>query len=406
MLVFVSDLHLADSELNSSADTLALGNRLNEIVSQTVIRSSETVRIVLLGDIFELLKSEEWITANVRPWEPVSTLHRQTVGKIFDEICTLHSVFFNRLRKIKESYPIVEYVYVPGNHDRPLNTQMGDSARRRFREILPVQGNDSQLFVEDFVDSRHRVIAKHGHQWDPVNRYTTSGKAAIGDAVVIELLVRLTILVREQLKLESDSPLLKMLQEVDNVRPQAPKFMAQWILSSLDKTTSASAKVLQGCLEHLISDFRSLCQSVEFESTEMATWWQRFLQALAEVCVKSFGVLSTSLVLPAGGDEPGPYSEFALSDIEISLSEGDHSYILCGHTHIPEIVPLMRGRDPSRPLVYMNTGAWRRVHRVAKYRKKNACFATWNEACIVTISSSEEQRQGISAYQFTRDLKG
>ena len=196
--------------------------------------------LVLLGDIFELLKSERWISDGVRPWDRASSAHASTVSSIFEAVLAHNKDFFSGLEETRAEYKNLHFSYVPGNHDRVLNTEMGITARRHFRKALLVQGRDSEPFSDVFVDTQHKVVAKHGHQWDPQNRYTNRG-AAIGDAVVIELLRSVSglSLMRARLQLSVEDPLHRALLEIDNVRPQSPKYMAQWLISHFGRIDPA-----------------------------------------------------------------------------------------------------------------------------------------------------------------------
>ena len=172
MLIFVSDLHLADSPQNSVADSIELVRRIRDIVAGATSRGTDRIVLVLLGDIFELLKSERWISDGVRPWDRASSAHASTVSSIFEAVLAHNKDFFSGLEETRAEYKNLHFSYVPGNHDRVLNTEMGITARRHFRKALLVQGRDSEPFSDVFVDTQHKVVAKHGHQWDPQNRYT------------------------------------------------------------------------------------------------------------------------------------------------------------------------------------------------------------------------------------------
>jgi UDP-2,3-diacylglucosamine pyrophosphatase LpxH len=408
MLIFVSDLHLADSPQNSVADVAALVKRVRELVADATSKGTDGIILVLLGDIFELLKSERWVSNGVRPWDQTSLAHATTVNSIFEAVWDCNKNFFSGLEELRSEYKNLRFTYVPGNHDRVLNTEMGATARRTFRRVLSVQGNDVETFLDTFADTRHKVIAKHGHQWDPQNRYTDRG-VAVGDAVVIELLVKLPSLIRTRLHLAVDDPLYQAMLEIDNVRPQSPRSMAQWLISHLGRLNpnaySNPQKVLEECFREVVREFQALRSEIEFESFDTASWWEKFLQGAASKCLELFGVVATSLALPDGGESVGPYSDFASSDLRAAAAEADYRYMLCGHTHIPEIAPLGPSGKSVSPLMYLNTGAWRRVHRPTKSRDQPWAFASWNESCLVTICNPDEQRRGFAAYEFHRAIR-
>lgn len=71
---------------------------------------------MLLGDIFELLKSETWLDTGLRPWEPLTKDHLAAVNKIFNSICSANEDFFSGMRYIQTKYPNLQIAYIPGNH--------------------------------------------------------------------------------------------------------------------------------------------------------------------------------------------------------------------------------------------------------------------------------------------------
>jgi hypothetical protein len=112
-------------------------------------------------------------------------------------------------------------------------------------------------------------------------------------------------------------------------------------------------------------------------------------------------------LLPGGGEGPGPFREEALWDLQASRDNGqDYRYILCGHTHIHELVPLQIEADEP-PRLYINTGTWRRTHRLAEVCPRSAPgFATWQEECLVCLFSPDDQRRGLPAFEVRRFTRG
>lgn len=408
MLLFVSDLHLVDLPEFSTLNTPAFLQGIEQVLKDSAQLGVTNAKLVLLGDIFELLKSETWLDMGLRPWEPLTKDHSAAVNKIFNSICSANEGFFSGMRHLQAEYPTLQIAYIPGNHDRLLNTSAGAEARRRFRELLKVNGSGSDLFDDALIDKEHRTIAKHGHEWDPTNRYTSSG-AAIGDAVVIDILVRLPRLIRERLRLDRTDNFVRMVSEVDNIRPQAPRYLGEWLLACLDglaEERHANAKdAVRESLEVALRDFSKLRKApTKFESLATLTWWEKFLGAAALGCLRTFGALRSSLVLPSGGESVGPYASFAGSDLDIASSGGggDYSYILCGHTHVPEIVALGRRPRQSSSRVYINTGTWRQIHHAGRA----GGFVTWHEESVVTIATLAEQKLSVPAYEFRSTARG
>ena len=414
MLSFVSDLHLADTASRCTVDVPHLIKQLRLLANNAAERKIEALKIVLLGDIFEVLKSTQWLSNEVRPWEVSTPAHVSTVAAIFESIVATNGHFFSGLQSICEEFPFVSLHYVPGNHDLPLNTEMGAEARRRLQTLLPLQHSSGEPFRDYFFDGPHGVIARHGHEWDQENRYT-EGRAAIGDAIVIDLLLRLPIIVAEKLRISADDERLGFLHELDNVRPQAPQVMAKWVLRGLGGMTGGgegARKAINEAFIEVATGLQAAIATTRFESIEVAEWWISFLIRLAPIILKHLDVLSAALHLTDGGvGGPGPYREFAVNDFQISdTAGGEFRYVICGHTHEPQLIPvdLVTAGD-KRARLYLNTGTWRRVHRyasVASGADGDAAFARWDEECVISIYNPDDQANGFPAYEFARLTRG
>ncbi len=119
MLIFVSDLHLADTVERSTFDTWSFLQQLIRIMERALDTGVEKVTLVLLGDIFEILKSKKWIERQVRPWETVTQDHIDTVALIFDAIVASNPQFFAGLSKLAADYSFFRIEYVPGTTIAP-----------------------------------------------------------------------------------------------------------------------------------------------------------------------------------------------------------------------------------------------------------------------------------------------
>ncbi|HXT64150.1 MAG TPA: hypothetical protein VN696_14020 [Pyrinomonadaceae bacterium] len=413
MLTFVSDLHLADTNSRATIDVPYLIDQLRVLTTNAQKKKIQDLKIVLLGDIFEILKSKRWLDDEVRPWEPCTTKHVTSVSSIFDSIIESNPLFFRGLQNLVTEFPFVRLHYVPGNHDLPLNTGMGVKARERLTSALPLQLSDAQKFGNYLVDEAHGVIARHGHEWDSSNRYSNR-LSAIGDAIVIDLLLRLPIIVSKSMGIDVDDNRLAFLHELDNVRPQSPRVMAQWILKGLDNMSDCGPKgrkAIEGACHEVAIHLKKAIESTRFESIEVGAWWLGFLTKLAPAILKHLGALTAARHLTMDDIEiVGPYREYAVNDFElVSALDGDFRYVICGHTHSPQLVPLDLVGQDQRARLYLNTGTWRRVHRfasVASGANVNGAFARWDEECLITIYNEGEQSLGLPAYEFSRITRG
>jgi UDP-2,3-diacylglucosamine pyrophosphatase LpxH len=416
MIILVSDLHLADVHERSTIDTERFLTRLTNMVRAAGEDGVRELTIVLLGDIFEILKSKRWLSPEgLRPWDLKCTeKHVDTVASIFGDIEACNPRFFTDLRALTEDETVkVKLAYVPGNHDLPINTEMGRAARVRLRELLPLRGTQDDPFREFFNSREHRLQARHGHEWDKTNVYGPKG-AAIGDAVVVEVLLRLPMLVAEQLRLSDENDEhVNFLHELDNVRPQASKVMAQWVLKGMAELQAKDMDAkgaFKDSFKILVNELNRLDKS-RFASFAEANRWIRFFSNHASWPLKLYGgymTLKTALLWEPKDEGSGIYGEMALRRRRVARN--DFRYLVCGHTHDPMVVPLAYedGRGGPAPL-YLNTGTWRKVHRVAGVsdrQREEASFARWDEECIVCIYDEAEQKSGLPPYEFHRVTRG
>jgi len=406
MLAFLSDLHLTDEVSSSTIDLPRLFEVLDDTFRRGADNGAKDLRLVLLGDIFEMLKSKVWLERELRPWEPATSAHAAAVTEIFSRIECANPCFFDGLGELARNWG-VRFEYLPGNHDLLLNDEVGAGARQRMQARISLPERGGQRFRSIFSDGEHSVLAIHGHEWDPINR-RGNAPAAFGDAIVIELVLRLPVLVAAALGLAESDPSLAFLQEIDNVRPQQPRAMAQWLTAGLDQLAGIhpqAGKAINEVLIDLAEDFNTLSQKPELAGSHDASWWRDALFQLAKLALRPYGPLRTAIRLPAGGEISPSYRQEAFLAIQSALAtEAAYRYIVCGHTHIHELVPLA-AEASSPPVLYVNTGTWRRAHRVAELppRPTVCSFSTWQEECLFCVySPADGCRQAYEVHRFTR----
>lgn len=182
MLAFISDLHFVDGtagkhNLPSRAfdsffdDLVAIANKdTNEI---------KEIKIVLLGDIFDLLRTENWFSypTEERPWgsnEPAIEVNALT---LFDAIAEANRQSFETIRQRLSDlrgrcrlHSDATLIYLPGNHDRLCNWT--PRLRKKVCDCLglPAATQDpADLFLHTYEDLAYGVFARHGHEYDKFN---------------------------------------------------------------------------------------------------------------------------------------------------------------------------------------------------------------------------------------------
>lgn len=365
--------------------------------------------MLLLGDIFEILKSQVWVDRGLRPWEKTTPEHEAAVEFIFGRVEQCNQQFFQRWDQLTTRFPKLNAVYVPGNHDWPLNHRMGLSARRRMVAALRLAHDPNRSFDPSYQDESYGVLATHGHEHDPFNR-TEAGKISFGDAVIIEVLLRLPELVAHQMpELGSADPRLQFLHELDNVRPQSGAAMAAWLkqgAARLQEQVGSGRAAVEQAVSEVVKRMRELRRS----RNTTGAWrsGDRWLSALAATggLASRMGLLLNFL----GGRDPGDESDSYLGHAEKSLASIDvdgvaHQieFYICGHTHLPEHLAVgQRASGERDSTIFLNTGTWRRVQRYVPVMGSAPKFVTYDEECFVLVFNKQEREAGTPSYEFRR----
>ena len=241
MLIFMSDLHFGDVTAgNHNLPAKAFTDVFLPNVLSLIRRKKATeLKVVLLGDIFDLIRTEYWlrVPANERPWgaDGLADVPVPTPGSAVEQHClsilgvlpadgqrssvTADSIldrnwdalaFLRKglAEKVRENvqradFP-VELMYIPGNHDRLCN--LYPSVRDAVRDILGLTINNSTAAVTspqdwwyhyDLLDKEYDVFARHGNQFDTWNYggaldFTRAGQiqVSIGDVMTTEFAIQ------------------------------------------------------------------------------------------------------------------------------------------------------------------------------------------------------------------------
>lgn len=408
MIILFSDIHLADVPARSTFNSDAFIQRLGIILQQAAEGGVTDITVVLLGDIFEILKTKVWLERELRPWQACSVDHVDAVREIVKRIINSNEGFFAGLKGLKQQFPHIRFEYIPGNHDGAINTEMGRDARALLQESLPVPEKNGEEFQPLFVDPDHKLIARHGHEWDSANRYG-DGSVAWGDAIVIDLVLRLPLLAAEKMKLNEDDPRLDFLYEVDNVRPHTLRVISQWVYGGLQQFRENDPKVfavIDQTFRKLVKDLLCLSKNVRFESFTTNRLRRKVVGKFVVPAMKVFGSMRVARWVALEGSDS--FEKYVLRDLR-ALGR-NYTYIVCGHTHHPVLLPL-EAQSVEQARLYINTGTWRRVRPVSrganKKRNRQAAFSCWEEECIVSIFKDVEQRDfGLPAYNFQQLTRG
>jgi UDP-2,3-diacylglucosamine pyrophosphatase LpxH len=312
MLVIVSDLHFTDAtagkhNLPSEAFQEVF---LSDIIELARKKRAKELKLLLLGDIPDLIRSEQWLTvppAN-RPWgqnglDDVKNWHifshRRTTtpteaaclrilgrmpasGKkedvpsdtILYQNWETFSFFRDFRRRVKArlrhrlgTIP-VSIIFVPGNHDRLVN--LYPSVRDTWQEIMDLTINSETVagdpdgdwwYPYEYLDEAYGLYARHGHQYDVWNygggndltRRVAHLQVPIGDVFSTEFAVRIPW---EAAKREDvlGSELVARLQDMDNVRPLSR--LLEWFYYEIEQRSQQRQirRVLDEIADNVVRD--------------------------------------------------------------------------------------------------------------------------------------------------------
>ncbi|MCX6088791.1 MAG: metallophosphoesterase, partial [Candidatus Atribacteria bacterium] len=178
MLVFISDLHFVDETAGKhNIPTEAFRIFFQDIAGNVErykknSREINEIKIVFLGDVFDLLRTEMWFGYPVdeRPWGTNESKIEAHAETIFDTIISKNRATFDLLKgnlKKEFGFPFEpERIYIPGNHDRLCNKY--PKLKDKIRKELGIT-KTADRFEHFFQDVNYGVFARHGHEFDKIN---------------------------------------------------------------------------------------------------------------------------------------------------------------------------------------------------------------------------------------------
>lgn len=274
MLVIVSDLQFTDGTVGTTAPAGVLrrfARSLRDLACAASYRAGEIFRpieqidLLLLGDIFDLIRSTRWLAGEARPWhDPQSLAVAETAATIVGEILAINQAALTELRTIAtegvripscdvgdrrlriadECRVPVRIHYLVGNRDWMLHLpgRVYDDVRQRLGLQLGLANRCGRPFAHDPAECddiletqrRHHVVARHGDIYDPLNFDGDRNISSLGDAITIELVGRFARAIESELADDLPAETLAGLREIGDVRPMlhAPV----WIDRMLERT--------------------------------------------------------------------------------------------------------------------------------------------------------------------------
>jgi UDP-2,3-diacylglucosamine pyrophosphatase LpxH len=274
--------------------------------------------------------------------------------------------------------------YIPGNHDRLLNSSLLIRHLTQIELGLPKSDNhfDHQFILR--TENQDRVLVRHGHEYDPTN-FNTSYKLAkiiptfidpaeydkpvLGDVITTEFAAKLPLLFRRYYSDENISNMpdlglvYRRMLEFDNVRPG--NALLNFLFSTPGLSKADVWKMTEPVLIQLMNEFAGI---------ENIDYYLKKFSGASRVMTQLFGPLlklrpwrlglpyglGQALVLPVSSKSKLG-SPIAMVSKEESLQSGNSSIqcIVSGHTHYPVVELLQVEGDHEK--YYLNSGTFRNL---------------------------------------------
>ena len=241
----------------------------------------------------------------------------------------------------------------------------------------------------------YQVFARHGDIYDPFNYEGDRDASSLGDAIVVDLVNRFPMAAEKVVGARTGGALISELRDIDSVRPLID--IPPWIQSSCCRTKSPdAAQMVKDVWNTLVDRFLELPFVKKHD-----TLWPLDLIDKLQLCLKiSTGVsLETISCLRRIFGSPlhtlvcsrTDYVSKAFS--EVPLRTNLARFVVYGHTHAHEIVPLDVTSEPDLlEKTYFNTGTWRCVHERAALEKGNPEFLTRHVMTFVAFYLKDERK--------------
>ena len=103
VLVFLSDIHWTDGTSGETIHSGAFRGFVQDLSRMARNAKARDLEVVLLGDIFDLIRSEQWIKEKVRPWDAKSPKQEQNTKTILQGILRSGGMFIVCFYRPKEN---------------------------------------------------------------------------------------------------------------------------------------------------------------------------------------------------------------------------------------------------------------------------------------------------------------
>jgi hypothetical protein len=445
LLIIISDLHLVDGTCGvpiSSAAFNLFADRIKELAINASWRRDQTYRpvdsidILLLGDILDPLHSTQWFNESpgqpgyVRPWsEPQSLAFATKLRQITRAILQYNEASIKILRGLSEGRLIrlnpadrqgriaqntrerilipIRIHYMVGNHDwyYHLPGTLYDNIRKEivsqmglFNAVTPFPHDASESITLQKLFETYRVCARHGDIYDSLNYDPVLGRngSSLGDAFSIEMVSRIPWEINRRLGKEFSPDFIQNLRNIVNVRPTL--ITPLWVngLLKQNNVPQIEQDKFKQIWNELVKEFldlefvHSLDRHFEFDTVDALNLILKFSST---VSIRTIDDIVKWIHERFISGQP-TFSHNALK--ESAFLNRTAQYIVYGHTHHPEVIPL-----DSNPIIKqkpfnqmcLNTGTWHTYYDLAVHNPGEEKFIPYQVLSYLSFYK-DDQRGG------------
>ena len=442
MLVISSDIHLGDGTTANSISPTAFdlfSNRLRETTYYASFRGDgmyrpiENLDLLLMGDILDPLHSTLWLDTApgalnyTRPWTDIrSPSFAATLAETTKAIIAVNRESLDLLKRCangevillppatasgrpdedsKERIPIrVRIHYMVGNHDWYYHLPGGefDEVRKTIIESMglcndlgPFSYNlDEHPALQEILQS-YRVFCRHGDCYDKFNFNREKGRdhSTLGDVFTMDVCNRFPVEVQKRYGNELPPGVIDSLRRITNVRPALATPL--WISGQIKRhAESAALEIeLKKVWDDLCDEFLQL-DVVREEDKSFKFDMVDALQLVLKISKRtSFETVNDIVVWVHNKlrENDRSLAENALQ--EPAFLNNMARFIIYGHTHHHEIVPLDSDGEPpnEQNQLYINSGTWRSYYDLAVKDPKEQRFVRYQTFTYLTFYKEGER---------------
>ncbi|MHC4915089.1 MAG: hypothetical protein ACYTGB_06320 [Planctomycetota bacterium] len=417
MLVLLSDIHFTDASLSAGDNIPArafayLAEDIKGIIENEDVEGHrrldvKDVEIVLLGDVFDVIRSTRW-DALLLPWSTPGDKLEDRTDKILKGVLETNAGALEEIRNLRTSLGVpARITYVAGNHDRLVN--MFERTRGRVADKLGLSAEEcdpARPFPTEYRSADYAVVARHGQQFDSLNWGGGFDRPSLGEAVVVKLINAFPRNLKEKLGEnpgEAAEHVLERIAELDHVRPLWA--VPRWVRSVIKETSDpglgeAIGDAWKEAVTGFLADGLVRRHTGGFHPFKL-TWWLPTLLKMPWGLAER--VFEWKWVRNLLGSNDRKFVKKAAADPALSETRSAPAdLVVYGHTHNALQEPLdVRG---ERRLVYFNSGTWRKTVRPAEHGKGGRDFIPW-EVMSYLILYKESENRGYR-YEMWEGMRG